>query len=86
MPRLRRIDCALPAISRRRRGGGSSTREQYRYHDLWRERRDREKFDAMVDFPRLLLLNLGFFRIRLGGLRRPTRPDREMECTGTRVM
>jgi DNA topoisomerase IB len=28
-------------------------REQYRYHDLWPERRDREKFDAMVDFARM---------------------------------
>jgi DNA topoisomerase-1 len=102
MPRLRRIDCALPAISRRRRGRGfeyldesgeriedaeileriralaippawenvwicadplghiqatgedARGRKQYRYHDLWRERRDREKFDAMVDFARSL--------------------------------
>jgi DNA topoisomerase IB len=29
-------------------------RKQYRYHDLWRERRDRQKFDAMVDFARSL--------------------------------
>jgi len=29
-------------------------RKQYRYHDRWRERRDREKFDAMVDFARSL--------------------------------
>jgi DNA topoisomerase IB len=29
-------------------------RKQYRYHDRWRERRDREKFDAMVDFARAL--------------------------------
>jgi DNA topoisomerase IB len=103
MPRLRRVDCAVPAISRRRRGRGfeyldDSTgeriadeetlerikslaippaweevwicsdplghiqatgldargRKQYRYHDLWRERRDRQKFDAMVDFARSL--------------------------------
>ena len=29
-------------------------RKQYRYHDLWRERRDRQKFDTMVDFARRL--------------------------------
>ena len=102
MPRLRRVDCAVPAISRRRRGRGfeyldesgeriedpdvleriralaippaweqvwicanplghiqatgvdDRGRKQYRYHDLWRERRDREKFEAMVDFARSL--------------------------------
>jgi DNA topoisomerase IB len=25
-------------------------RKQYRYHDLWRKRRDRQKFDSMVEF------------------------------------
>jgi DNA topoisomerase-1 len=102
MPRLRRVDCADPGISRRRRGKGfeyldedgdriedpdlierirglaipprwedvwicadplghiqatgvdARGRKQYRYHDLWRERRDRQKFDAMVDFARSL--------------------------------
>jgi DNA topoisomerase IB len=29
-------------------------RKQYRYHDLWRERRDREKFEEMHDFARAL--------------------------------
>jgi DNA topoisomerase-1 len=29
-------------------------RKQYRYHDKWRERRDQEKFDEMVDFARAL--------------------------------
>lgn len=29
-------------------------RKQYRYHDKWRESRDREKFDHMVDFARAL--------------------------------
>jgi len=29
-------------------------RKQYRYHDSWRERRDREKFDSMVDFAQAL--------------------------------
>jgi DNA topoisomerase-1 len=103
MPRLRRVDCAIPAISRRRRGKGfeyrdeatgeriededviqrikalaippaweevwicadplghiqatgvdARGRKQYRYHDRWRERRDRQKFDAMVEFARSL--------------------------------
>jgi DNA topoisomerase I len=102
MPRLRRIDCAGPGISRRRRGRGFEYldeegdriddedaleriralaippaweevwicsdplghiqatgvdvrgRKQYRYHDLWRERRDREKFDSMTEFARSL--------------------------------
>jgi DNA topoisomerase I len=102
MPRVRRIDCAEPGITRRRRGRGfeyldedgtriedpdvieriralaippgwsevwicanplghiqatgvdARGRKQYRYHDLWRERRDRQKFEAMVDFARSL--------------------------------
>jgi DNA topoisomerase IB len=29
-------------------------RKQYRYHDKWRERRDREKFEHMLDFARAL--------------------------------
>jgi DNA topoisomerase IB len=29
-------------------------RTQYRYHDVWRERRDREKFDHMLEFARAL--------------------------------
>jgi DNA topoisomerase I len=102
MPRLRRVDCAVPGITRRRRGRGfeyldedggriedpdmieriralavppgwedvwicadplghiqatgvdARSRKQYRYHDLWRERRDRQKFDAMIEFARSL--------------------------------
>ena len=99
MNRLRRVDCASPGITRRRRGKGfeyvdGSTgeriddadviqrikalaippawkevwvcadpmghiqatgvdargRKQYRYHDRWRERRDQQKFGAMLDF------------------------------------
>jgi DNA topoisomerase-1 len=29
-------------------------RKQYRYHDLWRQRRDRQKFDSMTEFARSL--------------------------------
>jgi DNA topoisomerase I len=98
MPRLRRADCSLPGIRRRRAGKGFTYadvdgnritdadtldrikalaippawtdvwicvdplghiqatgvdvkgRRQYRYHDKWRERRDREKFDHMLEF------------------------------------
>src|SRR5215207_8125063 len=102
MGRLRRSDCAVPGITRRRRGRGfeyvdeygeritdedvlerilalaippgwedvwicadplghiqatgmdARRRKQYRYHDHWRERRDREKFELMVKFARAL--------------------------------
>ena len=101
-PRLHRVDCSAPGISRRRAGRGfvyldpSGTRitdrrvldrarqlvippawtdvwicadpyghvqatgvdargrRQYRYHDVWRLRRDREKFDHMLEFARAL--------------------------------
>jgi DNA topoisomerase I len=29
-------------------------RKQYRYHDKWRQRRDQEKFDEMIEFARVL--------------------------------
>jgi DNA topoisomerase I len=35
-------------------GTDAAGRKQYRYHDLWRERRDREKFESMVRFARAL--------------------------------
>jgi DNA topoisomerase I len=35
-------------------GADSRGRKQYRYHDDWRRRRDREKFDEMLDFARSL--------------------------------
>ena len=103
MSRLRRVDCATPGITRRRRGRGfeyvdqttgeriddedvverirslaippawedvwvcadplghiqatgvdARGRKQYRYHDRWRERRDRQKFEDMLDFARSL--------------------------------
>ncbi len=102
MGRLRRVNCAGPGISRRRRGRGfeyldengrriedpevlarirelvippawqdvwicpypmghiqatgsdAAGRKQYRYHDCWRERQDRAKFDSMCDFGRAL--------------------------------
>ena len=104
MARLRRVDCAGPGITRRRRGRGfelidsdgnrvedpqvieriaelaippawedvwicphpmghiqatgidARGRKQYIYHRRWRERRDQEKFDSMVEFARTLPL------------------------------
>jgi len=98
MPRLRRVDCSEPGITRHRRGKGfeyfdqndnkvtdadvldriaelrippawqdvwicrhprghlqatgvdAAGRKQYLYHELWRTRRDQEKFDEMIDF------------------------------------
>jgi DNA topoisomerase I len=35
-------------------GIDAAGRKQYRYHPLWRERKDREKFDRMLEFARLL--------------------------------
>ena len=102
MPRLRRIDCSGPGITRRRRGRGweylddegtrvedpevlarirdlaippawtnvwicpvatghlqavgrdAAGRRQYIYHEVWRKRRDAEKFDHMLEFAHIL--------------------------------
>jgi DNA topoisomerase-1 len=35
-------------------GVDAAGRKQYRYHDRWREMRDRQKFDHMVDFAKAL--------------------------------
>ncbi len=35
-------------------GTDAAGRKQYRYHDRWRQRRDAEKFDQMLDFARSL--------------------------------
>jgi DNA topoisomerase I len=35
-------------------GTDAAGRRQYRYHERWRERRDQEKFDQMLDFARAL--------------------------------
>ena len=35
-------------------GTDAAGRKQYRYHDLWRERRDLEKFESMVSFAKAL--------------------------------
>jgi DNA topoisomerase I len=46
--------CPLPNGHIQAVGTDAAGRKQYRYHDRWRERKDQEKFDRMVDFARLL--------------------------------
>jgi len=46
--------CADPLGHIQATGVDARGRKQYRYHDLWRERRDREKFEAMTEFARAL--------------------------------
>ncbi len=46
--------CPLPMGHIQATGTDAAGRKQYRYHDRWRERRDAEKFDSMVDFARAL--------------------------------
>jgi DNA topoisomerase-1 len=42
--------CADPLGHIQATGVDARGRKQYRYHDLWRERRDRQKFQDMLDF------------------------------------
>jgi DNA topoisomerase-1 len=46
--------CPYPMGHIQATGVDVAGRKQYRYHDRWRERRDREKFDSMVAFARSL--------------------------------
>jgi DNA topoisomerase I len=46
--------CPYPTGHIQATGTDAAGRKQYRYHDLWRERRDREKFESMVEFARAL--------------------------------
>ncbi len=46
--------CADPMGHIQATGLDARGRKQYRYHDRWRERRDRAKFEDMVDFARSL--------------------------------
>jgi DNA topoisomerase-1 len=46
--------CSDPLGHIQATGVDARGRKQYRYHDLWRERRDREKFESMLDFARAL--------------------------------
>ena len=46
--------CPYPMGHLQATGTDAAGRKQYRYHDRWRERRDREKFESMEDFARAL--------------------------------
>jgi DNA topoisomerase IB len=46
--------CPYPLGHIQATGIDAAGRKQYRYHDLWRERRDREKFEEMTSFARAL--------------------------------
>jgi DNA topoisomerase-1 len=46
--------CSDPLGHIQATGVDARGRKQYRYHDLWRERRDRQKFDSMVEFAQSL--------------------------------
>jgi DNA topoisomerase-1 len=46
--------CPYPMGHIQATGSDAVGRKQYRYHDRWRERRDREKFEEMLDFARAL--------------------------------
>jgi DNA topoisomerase-1 len=46
--------CPLPNGHIQATGIDARGRRQYRYHDLWRQQRDREKFDHMIDFAEAL--------------------------------
>ncbi len=46
--------CPIPHGHIQATGVDAAGRRQYRYHDVWRLKRDREKFDHMLDFGRAL--------------------------------
>ena len=46
--------CPYPMGHIQATGNDAAGRKQYRYHDRWRERRDREKFESMEEFARAL--------------------------------
>jgi DNA topoisomerase I len=46
--------CPYPMGHLQATGMDAAGRKQYLYHERWRERRDREKFDEMLDFARAL--------------------------------
>ena len=44
--------CPVPNGHIQAIGTDAAGRKQYRYHDVWRARKDQEKFDRMIDFAR----------------------------------
>jgi DNA topoisomerase-1 len=75
--------CADPLGHIQATGVDSRGRKQYRYHDLWRERRDRQKFESMIDFAK----SLPKLRKRVNGdlRRRKISRDRVIAC-GVRLL
>lgn len=57
----RRRTCADPRGHIQAMGTDEAGRRQYRYHDLWRQQRDRAKHDRVLEAA-VRLVNLGFFR------------------------
>ena len=64
--------CPVPNGHIQAVGTDARGRKQYRYHDDWRRRRDREKFEQMLDFGRSLPRLRRRVAVRVRG-RRPTR-------------
>jgi DNA topoisomerase I len=75
--------CPYPMGHIQATGTDAAGRKQYRYHDLWRERRDREKFDEMIDFARALPR----LRRRVGkDLKRTGMPREKVLACATRLL
>jgi DNA topoisomerase-1 len=75
--------CPYPMGHIQATGSDAAGRKQYRYHDLWRERRDREKFEEMTDFARALP------RLRrrvTKDLKRPGMPREKVLACATRLL
>src|SRR4051812_49222020 len=70
--------CPLPNGHIQAVGTDARARKQYRYHDDWRRRRDREKFDAMLEFAR----SLPRLRTRAARQLRGRDPSRERVLAG----
>ena len=58
-------------------------RRQYRYHDVWRQHRDREKFDHMLEFARALP---GLRRVVAEHLRHPELDRERVLACATRLL
>jgi DNA topoisomerase I len=75
--------CPYPLGHIQATGTDAAGRKQYRYHDLWRERRDREKFEEMIDFARALPR----LRRRVNkDLKRPGMPRERVLACATRLL
>jgi DNA topoisomerase IB len=70
--------CPLPTGHIQATGTDAKGRRQYRYHDVWRVHRDREKFDHMLEFARELPELRAMCMEHLG--RRGLTRDRVLAC------